>query len=53
MCSNLFQGFNYILRTLDVRVYKGDTNISLSVCYRTKKVKGVVVPLGDVLGYTV
>jgi hypothetical protein len=38
---------------VDVRSCKGDTNISVSVCYRTKKVKGVVVPLGDVLGYTV
>jgi hypothetical protein len=30
------------------RTFKEDPNSHISVCYRTKKVKGVVVAVGDV-----
>jgi hypothetical protein len=33
---------------VDERAFKGDSNNHVSVCYRTKKVKGVVVAVGDV-----
>jgi hypothetical protein len=33
---------------VDERAFKADPNSLVSVCYRTKKVKGVVVAVGDV-----